>query len=277
MMSVSGIAVCLLLGVSVLSQEITAARGAEAPRVADNSPVTPPEHPLMPVIRWAEQGRPAIAAIKDYTAIMSKQENIGGVVQEAQMMEVKVRHEPFSVYVKVRFPQRLNGQQSIYIKGQNDGKAFAHGVGFQRTFGTQRLDPEGMFMMNGHKYPITEMGILNLLDKLLEVGRNDSKYDECTVTYTEGIVLWKDTPAMRECIRIDVKHPVPRPHFMFHIARIFVDKELNIPIHYDSFEWPRKEGETPKLIESYSYRNLKINVGLTDADFDHTNPAYAFP
>ena len=132
-------------------------------------------------------------------------------------------------------------------------------------------------MMAGHKYPITEMGILNLLDKLLEVGQKDSKFDECTVTYTEGVKLFKDTPSMRECTMIEVNHPVPRAHFMFHIARIFVDNELNLPIRYESYEWPRKEGEPTKLIEAYVYRDLKINVGLTDADFDHTNPTYAFP
>jgi hypothetical protein len=207
---------------------------------------------------------------------MQKQENVGGNVQEAQMMEVKVRHEPFSVYLKFRYPQNLNGQQAIYVRGQNEGKLIGHGVGLQRKLGTHKLDPEGLIAMRGNKYPITEMGVLNLVDKLLEVGYRDSKFGECDVTYTEGVKIGaKD--AQRECTMIQVVHPIPRQNFIFNIARIFVDKELNIPIRYESYSWPRKAGETPTLLEAYTYMNLRTNVGLTDADFDALNPAYNFP
>ena len=32
----------------------------------------------------------------------------------------------------------------------------------------------------------------------------------------------------------------------------------------------------PQLIESYTYLNMKLNVGLTDADFNHENANYNF-
>ena len=277
---VSGIAVCLLFsGVTALCQEaVPSASSARAtPKVSSNVPVvTTVEHPLMPVIRWAERERPNIVAIKDYTATMQKQENIGGEAQEAQVMEIKVRHEPFSVYIKFGYPRRLLGQQAIYVRGQNDNKLIGHGVGLERKFGTQKLDPEGFLAMRGNKYPITEMGILNLVDKLLEVGYKDSKFGECEVTYTEGVSIpGKDS--VRACTMIQVVHPIPRQNFIFHIARIFVDKELNLPIRYESYDWPRKEGETPQILEAYTYLNLQLNVGLTDADFDYTNPAYNYP
>ena len=269
------VAVCLLLGsAAAWCQEVapTLSLAEESPKIAGNIPVvTVEEHPLVPVIRWAEKERPKIAAIHDYTALVTKQENVSGVVQEAQVMEVKVRHQPFSVYLKFRYPSKLNGQEAIYVKGQNDGKLIGHGVGLEKKLGTQKLDPEGWISMRGNKYPITEMGILNLVDKLLEVGYKDSKYGECDVTYTEGVKI-----GGRECTMIQVTHPIPRENFMFYIARIFVDKELNMPIWYVSYEWPRKAGESPTLIESYMYSNLKTNVGLTDADFDHLNPAYDY-
>ena len=271
---VSGVAVCLLFsGISALCQTtLEPSTAVEEPKVANAHAVTATAHPLVPVIRWAEKERPNIAAIRDYTALMQKQENIRGKLHSPQVMEIKVRHEPFSVYTKFRYPQELNGQQAIYVKGKNNGKLIGHGVGLERKLGTQWLDPEGMIAMRGNKYPITDLGILNLVDKLLEVGYADSKFGECDVTYKEGAKL-----DGRECTVITVSHPVPRSNFRFHIARIFVDKELNLPIRYESFDWPRKEGETPMLIETYSYLKLEINVGLTDADFDHKNPEYAFP
>jgi len=270
---ICGIAVCVLLsGVSALCQGVTPIPAAEeTPLVAGNIPVAA-EHPLMPVLRWAEKERPTVAAIRDYTATMLKQENVNGELQEGQVMEVKVRHQPFSVYLKFQHPQKLRGQQAIYVKGKNNDKLVAHGVGLQRTLGTHKLDPTGILAMAGNKYPITDLGILNLIDKLLEVGYRDSKVGECTVTYHEGVKV-----SGRECTLIRVVHPEPRPYFVFHIAQIFVDKELNLPIRYESYDWSRKAGETPQIIEAYTYLNLNINAGLTDADFDQTNPAYNFP
>jgi len=273
---VGGIAICLLFsGVSAVCQGVA----PEIPRVAAGTVQTPAveEHPLMPVIRWAERERPIIAAIKDYTATVRKQESIGGHLHEAQVMEVKVRHEPFSVYLKFRFPHGENGKQAIFVRGKNDNKVVGHGVTLvERMAGTQFLAPDSFFAMRGQKYPITEMGILNLVDKLLEVGYKDIKFGECEVQYIENSPIGSGDAA-RLCTQIRIIHPVRRPHFTFHVARIFVDKELNLPIHYDSYDWPRREGETPQLIEAYSYRDLKFNVGLTDLDFDHKNPAYAFP
>jgi hypothetical protein len=235
------------------------------------------EHPLTPVIRWAEKERPRILTIQDYTALMTKQENISGVVQEAQVMEVKVRHQPLSFYLKFRYPKKMNGQEAIYVKGHNDDKVIGHGVGIERNFGTQFLDPEGMIAMRGCKYSIKEMGVLNLIDKLLDVGQKDSKFGECDVKYFENIKLPDRDESDRECTLIQVTHPVPRKNFIFYIARVYVDKELNIPIRYESYEWPKKEGEPPILIEAYSYQKLRINVGLTDSDFNHRNSEYNYP
>lgn len=229
------------------------------------------EHPLLPVLKWAKEGRPEIAEIKDYTALMMKQENINGEIQDAQVMDVKIRHKPFSVYLKFRYPENIAGQEVIYIEGQNDGNMLAHGVGVQGRFGTVKLDPNGPIAGRGNKYPITDIGMLTLIDRLVAVGEKDVKYGECEVKYYENI---KDKD--REYTMIHVEHPTPRKNFMFHIARILVDNELNVPVRYESYEWPTEKEEKPKLIEIYSYNNLKLNVGLTDEDFSVDNPNYGF-
>jgi hypothetical protein len=165
----------------------------------------------------------------------------------------------------------MAGQEAIYIEGKNDNKIVAHGVGIQRALGTLRIDPNGIIAMKGNKYPVTEIGILNLADKLLEVGKKDVKFGECTVNYSEGVKI-----DGRDCTMIQVTHPVPRSNFIFNIARIFVDKELNMPIRYESYDWPKKEGAKVTLIEAYTYQQLKLNIGFTDLDFDHKNPAYGY-
>ncbi|MDR1963891.1 MAG: DUF1571 domain-containing protein [Planctomycetaceae bacterium] len=269
---VVGVVVSILIPQASGQQTAESGLKVAASQVTNTAVQVVNEHPLVPVIRWAEKERPRVLAIQDYTALMTKQENIGGVVQEAQVMEIKVRHNPLSFYLKFRYPRKMNGQEAIYIRNQNGDKVIGHGVGLERNFGTQFLDPEGIIAMRGCKYSIKEMGILNLVDKLLDVGRKDSKYGECDVQYFEGVKVDD-----RDCTLIQVTHPVPRKNFIFYIARIYVDKELNLPIRYESFDWPKKEGETPTLIEAYTYQKMKINVGLTDADFDYRNPEYNYP
>jgi len=44
-----------------------------------------------------------------------------------------------------------------------------------------------------------------------------------------------------------------------------------------AYDWPTTPGGEAPLIEEYTYYNVKLNVGLTDLDFDKTNPAYNFP
>lgn len=231
----------------------------------------PREHPLMPAIRWAREGYQNVQRIQDYSAVMVKREQINGKVGDEQYLFVKIRHRPMSVYMYFLKPENLQGQEVMWVEGQNNGKMWAHGTGLKSVFGTVSLNPTSAIAMDGQRYPITEIGILNLVTRLLEIAEKDSQYGECEVKFIPGAKI-ND----RTCTCIQVVHPVPRRNFLFHIARIFIDDELNVPIRYEAYDWPSRPGESPMLIEQYTYLNLKLNNGFTDADFDLRNPQYQF-
>jgi hypothetical protein len=232
----------------------------------------PNEHPLMPALRWAREGLPGIERTQDYTATLIKRERIGSSLGEDQYIAIKVRHKPFSVYLNFLAPTSLKGQECMYVEGANNGKMWAHGTGIkEKMFGTVSLNPDGNMAMAGQRYPLTQIGILNLTRRLIEVASEDVKYGECEVKYFRGAKI-ND----RVCTCTQVVHPVPRKNFLFHVARIFVDDSLNIPVRYEAYDWPKAPGGAPELIEAYTYLNMKLNVGLTDADFDIHNPAYRF-
>jgi hypothetical protein len=228
------------------------------------------EHPLMPALRWAREGLPAIRNIQDYSCILHKRELVDGQLGEHQAMLAKVRHQPFSVYLYFLSPPNLRGQEVIYVAGRNDNKLQAHGVGLRGAVGTVSLHPEGHMAMRGNRYPITELGVLNLVERLIQVGDRDSHYGECDVQFLKAKV------AGRSSTCIQVTHPVPRRNFLFHLARIYVDDELNLPIRYEAWDWPAQQGGQPQLMEEYTYVNLKLNNGFTDLDFDPKNPKYGF-
>jgi outer membrane lipoprotein-sorting protein len=230
------------------------------------------EHPLAPALVMARSAMANIEAnVKDYTAELVKHERIGGKLQDQEYMHIKVRQQPFSVYLYFRGPERLKGQECIYIAGQNNGNMLAHGVGVKKLIGMVTLDPNGALAMSGQRYPITEIGIGNLTRRLIEVAEKDSQYGECDVKFFKGAKI-ND----RVCTCIQVTHPTPRKNFLFNVARVFVDDQLNIPIRYEAYEWPETPGGQPQLLESYTYLNVKLNVGLTDEDFSDKNPKYNF-
>ncbi len=138
---------------------------------------TPQEHPLMPALRWAKQGLSEFTKVQDYSCTLVKRERIDGTLGEHEYIFVKVRHQPFSVYTYFLGPARVKGQEAIYVDGSNDGSLLAHGNGIKhRLIGTVSLKPTSTLAMSGNRYPITEMGMRRLLERLLEIGSNDVKY-----------------------------------------------------------------------------------------------------
>jgi hypothetical protein len=232
----------------------------------------PNEHPLMPALRWANSGLQEMERnLQDYSSIVVKRERVDGKLGEEQWMFTKIRHKPFSVYMYFLKPKSLKGQECIYVEGANKGCMWAHGVGIQAALGTLSLKPTSPIAMRGQHYPITEMGVKNMIQRLLEVGSQDIRYGECEVKFLKGAKI-ND----RICTCIEVVHPVPRRNFRFHLARIYIDEALNLPIRYESHNWPAQPGGAPELIEEYTFLNLKINNGFTDGDFDIRNPNYSF-
>lgn len=240
--------------------------------LASAGPPAPGEHPLAPAIRWAKLGLAEIEKIQDYSCTLVKRERIDGALNEYEYMFIKVRQKPFSVYMYFLGPAKVKGQEALFVEGQNDGNLLAHPNGIRhKLIGTVRLPPTSMLAMSGNRYPITELGIRRLTARLIEVGEHDMQYGECEVKMIPGAKV-----SGRECTCIQVLHPTPRKEFIFNMARIYVDNQLNVPIRYEAYEWPKEAGGPPMLVEEYTYLNLKVNNGFTDQDFDSRNPNYQF-
>ncbi len=239
-------------------------------------------HPLDPALKLAYNSLHHIrASIRDYTAVVVKREQINGSVSEYEYLGVKIRNRqvengkikvPFSVYLTFLAPASMKGREVIYVEGQNAGKLVAHEGGMKGRFlPTVSLDPNGMMAMRNQRYPITDMGVENLVVKLIEKGERDRSSGPCKVEFQKGAKVDK-----RECTVVTVKHDVKKPCYDFCEAQIFIDNEYNVPVRYCAYEWPRSAGGEKRLLEEYTYLQLKTNVGLTDMDFNPENPKYRF-
>ena len=238
------------------------------------------EHPFDPLLEIADRSLKFIDEnIVDYQARLTSQVEFGGEIQPEKQLEVKIRHAskagdsetPFSAYTKFLSPKENAGQEAIWVEGENDGNLIAHTTGLlnvKRFY----LDPAGAIAMEGNRYPIWEIGFRNLLVKMAEIGRADREYEECQVTVHRQVDINGCICTMLEAI-----HPLQRDHFQFHIARIYIDDERNIPVAYEGYGWPKNPTDEPPLIERYYYTQIQLNVGLKDVDFSCDNPKYKYP
>lgn len=249
---------------------------------ANNQQVAARQHPLTPAIAMAEKGLTAINnGILDYDCTIYKRERVNGKLLGTELIYSKVRHEqtdaagnvtvPFSVYMKFVGPKSVAGREVMYIKGHNNGKLTAHEGGAIIGLITVSLDPNSAMAMRGNRYPITEIGVKNLVTKLIEIAKADAKFGECDVTIQDGAKIQD-----RSCTYIKVVHPTPRKNFRFHRADIFIDNQLKVPIRYAAWDWKKDAKGNPQLLEEYTYTKMKINQGFTNLDFDVNNPKYGF-
>jgi hypothetical protein len=205
---------------------------------------------------------------------------VHGELLDHEFMTCKVRHArtdnqaavPFGVYLGFLKPDSVRGREVIFVEGRNEGKMIAHEGGIKGRFlPTVNLMPTSTLAMRGNRYPITEVGIMTLTRRLIEKGERDRKQGDCHVRLVNGATV-RD----RACTMLEVIHHDQKPQYDFHLARVFLDRELNMPIRYEAYGWPANSGDAPPLLEEYTYMDVKINVGLTDVDFDPTNTHYRF-
>lgn len=230
---------------------------------------TASEHPLKPAIRLAQASLEALQTVEDYEAVITRRELINGQLS-TETMRMKFREEPFSVYLL--FGGENAGREVLFVKGRNQDMLLAHeGSGFKSFFGTISLKPDDPQVTAESRHKITDIGLRNMITAIAERWEEESKYGECEVQYYQNAKL-----NGKPCLVIECTHPRPRKQFEFHVSRLFLDKETNHPVRVENWGFPVQAGGKPYLIEEYTYSELKTNLGLTDIDFDRSNPAYKF-
>ncbi|HWB01317.1 MAG TPA: DUF1571 domain-containing protein, partial [Pirellulales bacterium] len=229
------------------------------------------QHPLDPGLDWARQALAHIQAIRDYSCVLIKRERIGNELVGPHRMAIKVRQDPFSVYLSYQSPSSFRGQEAIYVEGQNNNKVIGHLTGMKhRLFGAVSLNPRGTIAMRGNRYPITDVGLKRMLERIIEVGQVDRAHGPCQVQYRQAVIDG------RSCSSMEIVHPRQQPGFKYAKAIVYVDDRLEVPVRFEAYGWPESDGDELPLIEEYTYTSLVLNPGFTDEDFSPHNPQYGF-
>jgi len=259
------------------SQTALAQQPANGVKTAEPAAKT---HPLDPAIQHAKECLQHMRAnVRDYTALFSKRCRVDGTLGDLEYANVKIRNRkvkngrittPMAVYLDFIKPSSVKGREVIWVETKNRGKLIAHQAGFLGKVNF-KLDPNGYMAMRGKRYPITEIGLENIAVKMIETAEREKKYGECQVQVVHNAKVGD-----ADCTMYQFIHPVEREHFDFYCAQVFFDNKLKMPVRYVSWSWPENLGEKPPLEEEFSYKAIKVNVQLTDNDFETNNSNYRF-
>ncbi len=243
------------------------ARPAPAPSVSAEVPVA--RDTIAEAKAAIASCRATYAKVRDYSCTFFKREQLDGRMSGQNVMQMKARTSPMSVYFK--FVKPTAGREAIYVHGSHGGKAVVHDVGIGKLLaGTLKLDPKGEMAMDGCRHPITEAGIGNMIETIATAWDKELHANESVVTMHGNLKVGD-----RRVFVIESVHPRKNPGFLYHKVKVYIDTELNLPIRFEAYDWPK--GNRPaELVEEYIYSNLKLNVGLTSRDFDPANSSYSF-
>ncbi len=251
--------------------------GSHQPRVGIEKAAARQSDSLNPLRAILIQGQESLERcrreIRDYTCTLIAQERIDGQLQRVKCCQAKVKHhdEPgadgngsISIYLKYKAPESIKGREVLWVDGQNDGKMLVRKGGSRLAFITALIEPTSEMATQNSRYTIHDFGIQRRVERMIEFG-------ECQTNVVEDV----DVDG-RPCRLFEVIHPERRDDLPFHCARVYIDKELQLPTRFEAYDWPGEDDDQPVLIERYAYCDLQLNVGLTPDDFDKNHSEYRF-
>ncbi|HZN54854.1 MAG TPA: DUF1571 domain-containing protein [Candidatus Polarisedimenticolaceae bacterium] len=251
----------------------------------------------------------AASGVNDYTMTLVKRELRGREMEPEETMTVRWQR-PQRVYLKEIAGPRV-GQEVLYVAGRNKNRLRAHKGSFPDI--TLNLDPYGTTAMAHTHHPVPEVSLVAFVDLLASNVRRARAKQVGTIavaghealwgapatklelkmpptgispTLEKGQTLWDVAKATGQSMYVilhanrargwrQADHPEPGdavivPDFYAGRLVLWIDDATHLPLQADLYD------HDGALYEHYEHRDLKINVGLTDADFDPKNPAYDF-
>ncbi len=204
---------------------------------------------------------PAYEKVDNYTAIFLKQELVNGELLPEETITFKFK-KLFKVYMGwMKGPHE--GREALYVEGENEDKVIGHEGGFF-GFITLNMEPTSSTAMRGNRHPITDIGLGRLIRIISDNGERAEKDGVLEIRY-----VGREEVFGRDTHHIQAELPPDRGYYGGRIE-IWVDAGNGLPIKIRIYGW---DGT---LWESYGYKDLKLNPGLTDAEFKEDYKEYDF-
>jgi hypothetical protein len=220
--------------------------------------------PLDQPLKLVEEARASYQKVRDYTCLLVSQERVKGKLLPENLVEMKFREQPFSVYMRWLSPKQSAGQEVAYIAGKNKGQMRVHAVGVFGAVGFVSIDPRDKRVTEHSSHVITEAGIGNLIERF---GRHWGEERRLGLKVKVDIAEYEYNK--RRCWRVQTSHLERTAKAYSYRSVVYFDKQHKLPIRAEVYDWPRAGGPAGgELLETFSYADLRFNLNLPDSVFD---------
>lgn len=261
-----------------IAQEVERGRPAPPPLPESTSMYLQGKVALLLQIAMLQESIDRLEGISTYTTNFTKTERIDGTLSGEQTMSLKMQHRPFSVYFKVEAGKDL-GREILFPMSDDDPRMLVQMAKLGGRLPALKLDPNSTLAMSEARYPITMAGINELTKMALEIRQRD-----LTLADRIQIELRDDrTFDGRSVYAWSIEYPSSTLSEIYRRCEMQIDKQLMLPVFVRNWTWPEKvagadlndlDGTT--LIESYAFRDIKLEAGLDPTHFASDHPDYRF-
>ena len=194
-----------------------------------------------------------VAALRDATFDLHQQEYVNGQLDDPVVMRVKWRPRN---EVSVVWP---DGQTLLWVPGANGDKMRVNPAGLVPALW---LSPESTLATRGQRHTVRRMGLAPVAELFAEDRARMSADPSLLPTVSD---LGSSVIHGRTARCFDATMPKDRePRLYASRVEVCVDVETGLPARMRTYE---HEDGALRLVEDYGYENVRVNVGLTDADF----------
>jgi hypothetical protein len=220
---------------------------------------------LEQAIALLNEARLQFRHVRDYECRSVKHERVNGTLLPESVMVMKVRTQPFSVYLRCESPETDRGMEVCYVEGRNQGMMRVHPPGIQGVLGFWSVDTHDPRVFAKNRHCITEAGLGNLLESTARYWEMERRINQTLVHICD------EELAGRQCTRIETIRPDHTAGaFYGYRCVLWLDKETHLPAGAETYDWPRSGSpEGGELLESYRFLELRCNIGLDDDTFNH--------
>lgn len=230
------------------------------------------QHVAQPLLDMAQQRLVAFnREVQTYQCVIHRRERVNGRLEARQSVSLRVRQEPFAVYLNTLSPAEHAGREILYNPRRYGAQIIVKNGGPRLAFVTTSLALDSALLKSKTNYGPQDWGITQLLEELILVLQEEVKHAEVHVEYFEGAKVGD-----RLAYGARIVNPIRRQGLQFYQAVVLIDNELQLPVYYQTFDWPVKPGQPALLLEEFTISQLEFNVALEERHFHHKYEGYGF-
>ncbi len=195
--------------------------------------------------------------VTDYTAVIHQRQRIKDVLRPEEIITYRFKR-PNSVYIK--WIGRVNKDMEVaFREGYNDNKLTAHLSGALGAL-VFSLEPGSERSLDYTRHPIDKSSLIFMLESVDKSIRYAESHPEDAVTVLDSGTVSVFGTALR---RIVITTPYGEGKPYYAPRSVFgIDESLDLPRYFAAY------GQNGELWEEYRFRELKVNVGLSDSAFE---------